>query len=91
MKTVDTSFMDEPAFGATGKTPPPGTKPDRFHFTPFREIQIGSSPPYTVARLIPRLGVVVIWGKPKCGKTFWTFDLEMHVALGWSYRDYRVE
>ena len=25
------------------------------------------------------------------GKTFWTFDLEMHVALGWPYRGRRVE
>jgi RecA-family ATPase len=64
---------------------------DRFRFTPFCKIVVGTSPPYTVAGLIPRLGVVVIWGKPKCGKTFWTFDLEMHVALGWPYRGRRVE
>ena len=33
----------------------------------------------------------MIWGPPKCGKSFWTFDLVMHVALGRSYRDRRVQ
>jgi hypothetical protein len=33
----------------------------------------------------------VIWGPPKCGKSFWCFDLTMHVALGWTYRGRRVE
>jgi hypothetical protein len=63
----------------------------RFRFTQFRDIQPSTAPAYVVDKLIPRLGVVVVWGKPKCGKTFWTFDLEMHVALGWPYRGRRVE
>jgi len=29
-------------------------------------------------------------GPPKCGKSFWAFDLSMHVALGWEYRGRRV-
>jgi len=33
----------------------------------------------------------LIWGPPKCGKSFWAFDLMMHVALGWEYRDRHVE
>ena len=32
----------------------------------------------------------MVWGPPKCGKSFWAFDLAMHVALGWSYRGRRV-
>jgi hypothetical protein len=63
----------------------------RFRFIQFRYIKIGTSPPHLVHEMIPRLGVVVVWGKPKCGKTFWAFDLEMHVALGWWYRGRRVE
>lgn len=35
--------------------------------------------------------MIVIWGPPKCCKSFWTFDLMMHVALGWEYRDRRVQ
>src|SRR5262245_247683 len=29
---------------------------------------------YLVARLIPLIGLVVVWGPPKCGKSFWIFD-----------------
>jgi AAA domain len=35
--------------------------------------------------------LIVVWGPPKCGKTFWVFDLMMHAALGWEYRGRRVE
>jgi hypothetical protein len=44
-----------------------------------------------VKGLIPRVGLVVVWGPPKCGKSFWTYDLSMHVALGWDYRGRRVQ
>ena len=44
-----------------------------------------------VKGLIPRTGLTVIWGPPKSGKSFWTFDLAMHVALGWDYRGLRVQ
>jgi hypothetical protein len=64
-------------------------RPRRFQFTRFCDIRPNPEPAYTVDKMIPRRGVVVIWGKPKCGKTFWTFDLEMHVALGWLYRGQR--
>jgi hypothetical protein len=32
----------------------------------------------------------VVWGPYKCGKSFWTFDLVMHIALGWDYRGRRT-
>lgn len=66
-------------------------QPRRFQLTQFSEIHDMPGPAYTVDKLIPRRGVVVVWGKPKCGKTFWTFDLEMHVALGRTYRGMKVE
>jgi len=40
--------------------------------------------------VIPKTGIVIVWGPPKCGKSFWTFDLMMHVALDWMYRGHRV-
>jgi hypothetical protein len=70
---------------------PNGYAPSRFKFAQFREILLGTAPAYVVDKMIPRLGVVVVWGAPKCGKTFWVFDLEMHIAAGWSYRGRRVE
>jgi RecA-family ATPase len=63
----------------------------RFELVPFNELRPGTEPDYLVAGLIPRVGIVVIWGPPKCGKSFWTFDLTMDVAFGWPYRGRRVE
>jgi AAA domain len=62
----------------------------RFRLVPFDRITIGSEPVYLVKGIIPRTGLVVAWGPPKCGKSFWTFDLVMHIALGWEYRGRRV-
>jgi hypothetical protein len=93
MTTTEEFFKNEDAAATrgNGSTRPRPDDRARFQFTPFREIVVGTLPSYTVAGLIPRLGVVVIWGKPKCGKTFWTFDVEMHIALGWLYRGHQVE
>jgi hypothetical protein len=45
---------------------------------------------YLVKGLLPRSGLVVIWGPPKCYKSFWAMDLALHIALGWEYRGRRV-
>jgi len=63
----------------------------RFELVPFGEIAVKSERSYLVKGLVPREGLAVIWGPPKCGKSFWTFDLVMHVALGWEYRGRRVD
>jgi AAA domain len=62
----------------------------RRRFRPFDKITSLTRPNYWVKGIIPRDGTVVVWGPPKCGKSFWTFDLVMHVALGWTYRGHRV-
>jgi hypothetical protein len=73
---------------------PPGKesqKPPRFKVTPFSAIKLDPTRiNYLVKRLFPRTGLVVIWGPPKCGKSFWALDLAMHVALGWPYRGRRT-
>ena len=58
---------------------------------PFDKIAAGSERVYAVKGIIPRTGLAVVWGPPKCGKSFWVFDLVMHVALGWEYRGKRVQ
>ncbi len=63
----------------------------RFDLVPFDRIVPGSAPAYLVKGLLPRVGLAVMWGPPKCGKSFLAFDLAMHVALGWPYRDRRVQ
>jgi AAA domain len=57
----------------------------------FDEIKLGTARRYAVGGLIPRTGLVVVWGPPKSGKSFWTFDLAMHMPLGWSYRGRRTQ
>ena len=37
------------------------------------------------------MGLVVVWGPPKCAKHFGMFDLSMHIALGRQYRERRVQ
>src|SRR4051812_33101663 len=53
----------------------------RFPLIPFGDLRPSSEPSYLVKGLLPRVGLAVIWGPPKCGKSFWFFDLLLHVAL----------
>jgi hypothetical protein len=60
-------------------------------FTPFDAIRLDAGyQPYLVKGIIPKEGLVVLWGPPKSGKSFWALDICMHVALGWDYRGRKV-
>jgi hypothetical protein len=63
----------------------------RFQIKPFEAIKLSTEPNYRIKGILPRTGLVVIWGPPKCGKSFWTFDATMHIALGWKYRGRKVQ
>jgi AAA domain len=63
----------------------------RFRLERFADLQASTAPPYLIRGIIPRTGIVVVWGAPKCGKTFKTHDMLMHVAIGWDYRGRRVK
>ena len=63
----------------------------KFSLIPFHEIKLDTASAYLVKGLIPRTGLTVIWGPPKCGKSFWAFDVSMHIALGWEYHGRRVK
>jgi hypothetical protein len=65
-------------------------KPPRIRLTPFNAIKLGLQARYLISTIIPLTGLAVIWGPPKCGKSFWAFDALMHVSLGWEYRGLRV-
>jgi hypothetical protein len=62
-----------------------------FTLTPLRDMTLDTTASYLVEDIIPRNGLVVVWGPPKSGKSFWTFDLTAHIALGREYRGRRVE
>ena len=87
----------QPRQRGKGATPPSGQQDDgggrtqrKLPLVPFHQLVPGTSSPYLVKALIPRTGLVAVWGPPKCGKSFWVFDLALHVALGWDYRGHRV-
>ena len=63
----------------------------RIKLVPFDKVKLTSDRRYLVKGLIPYPGLSLIWGAPKTGKSFWTFDLVMHVALGREYRGRRVQ
>jgi hypothetical protein len=64
----------------------------RFTLLPFSEIKVDTTARhYLVKNLLASTGLAVIWGAPKCGKSFWAVDLGLHVALGWEYRGRRVQ
>jgi len=60
------------------------------HLVPFDQVQLRREPNYLVKGLIPRTGISLVWGPPKSGKTFWLFDLMMHVAGSEAYRGRKV-
>ena len=66
-------------------------KASRFTLKPFAAIKLSTRPNYLVKGVLPRTGLAVIWGPPKCGKSFLTFDMVMHIALNWKYRGRRVQ
>ena len=59
----------------------------RFKLVPFSDLKPGPEPLCLVDELIPAAGLVDVWGKAKCYKSFWCLDLMLHVAMGWEYRD----
>ena len=66
--------------------------PRRFELVPFKHIRLNRHQRrYLVKHILPRQGLALVWGPPKCGKSFWIYDLLMHVARGVVYRDFRVQ
>jgi hypothetical protein len=63
----------------------------RFKLVAFSAMRPGLEQLYLVDELIPVAGLVDIWGKAKCFKSFWTLDLMFHVAMGKEYRDRSVQ
>jgi hypothetical protein len=82
--------------------PPPGQKtqseenkskkpPWSFTLHRFNTVLLGTTAAYLIKGILPRGGLTVAWGPPKCGKSFWDFDAAMHIARGIPYRGRRVQ
>ena len=67
----------------------PETEPRRYRFklVSFDDLRPGPEPLYLIDELIPIAGLVDVWGKAKCFKSFWVLDAMLHVVMGWEYRD----
>ena len=82
---------DEGSSSGADLPPPRESMPGRkITILPFNEITLQRDQNYLVKGLVPREGLVVFWGPPKCGKSFLVFDMAMHVALGREYRGRRI-
>ncbi|WP_049810384.1 AAA family ATPase [Bradyrhizobium japonicum] len=71
-----------------------GTRPPAFRrlkLTHISELLLPTASRYLVKGIIPSVGLVVVWGPPKCGKSFFVFDLVAHIAANWEYRGRRVK
>lgn len=64
--------------------------PPRFRLIPFEELKPSSERSYLIQEVFPRVGLVIVWGPRKCGKSFWVTDAMLHIALGWPYRGRKV-
>jgi hypothetical protein len=64
--------------------------PLRYEFVTFDHLKATNISLYTVKNVFPHRGLAIVWGPPKCGKSFWVFTVMMYVALGWTYRGHRV-
>jgi len=62
----------------------------RIEIVHFDDIRLSTSRRYLVKNIIPRVGLVVVWGPPKCGKSFWVYDLMMHISRGLDYHGRHV-
>ena len=82
------NFEPEDIPGTNGEAP---GRRQRLGLIPFAEIRPGEEPPYLVKGFIPREGLTVVWGEPKSGKSFQSFDLSMAVARGIDYRGRSVQ
>jgi RecA-family ATPase len=85
-------FIDEPqAKPQQSNGADKASRRPRFKLVSFNELTVGSNAVYLVKGIIPKAGLVVIWGPPKCGKSYWIFTVMLHVALGREYRGRRVQ
>jgi hypothetical protein len=89
-------FPGDNADAGAARENPPGAEhqaqPIRFKLIAFADVHVNRAlRRYLVKKLLPNSGLTVVWGPPKCGKSFWLMDLALHVALGWEYRGRRVQ
>jgi AAA domain len=88
-RLVDSAFTK---YGKKAEPEAEAAKPKyRFQLKTHSTITASTARNYLVKGILPRVGLAVVWGPPKCGKSFWVYDLVMHIACGRKYRGHRVQ
>lgn len=88
----DYGFSPNEVVQPVDETPTKAQRPPRFPLIAFEQIAVDvTRRGYLVKGLLASSGLAVVWGPPKCGKSFWAMDLGIHIALGWEYRGRRVQ
>jgi len=64
--------------------------PNRIPLLPFRELTPDARRRELIRGIFPLVGLVLVWGMAKCGKSFLILDALLHIALGWEYHGRRV-
>lgn len=77
--------------GGGGSTASPNESGGRICLHHLNDILLSTTRRDLVDGLIPRVGLTVIYGPPKSGKSFFAFDLAACVAFGKEYRGRRVD
>jgi hypothetical protein len=57
----------------------------RFKLTEWCDLRLDNELPYLVDEFLPSKGIVVVWGPPKCLKSFLMYSAMFHVAIGWEF------
>jgi hypothetical protein len=86
---VSGNFYDDPF--ASGPQTNDESQSTRFNMIRLSALVVNTGARWVVEDLLPRNGLAVIWGEPSCGKSFWTFDLAGHIALGRPFGERNVE
>jgi hypothetical protein len=80
-----------PPIGAIAAPAATALRRPRFPLIDFSTLVPTDDVPYLIEDLLPRRGLVVIWGKVKTLKSTWTLDAFLHVARGRPYRGLAVQ
>jgi AAA domain len=75
----------------TPDKPTTSAQEPKFRLVPFGMLRPGNDPGYLIDELIPLRGIVLFWGKRKCLKSFFMYDLSFHVACYPEYRGRTIQ
>jgi hypothetical protein len=89
LQTADAQWGDA-QWGDAQRQGPAAKGTPRYPLVRMRAIKPKLGGRYLVKGMLPSGALTVVWGAPKCGKSFWTLDVVAHIACGLPYRGLKV-